>query len=121
AIEYCQVAFGRSTGRPCDVVGAHYIHEMKLAEALNKENLPGVRFVPIRFTPPDYIFKNQSCAGVNIILTDREKCNVVDIGIMLAKILNRWYPEQFNMKRMNALLINQAIFDAIKEDKPLAE
>ena len=120
-IEFCEVSVGRGTGTPFEVVGAPYIHDLKLAEALNKENLPGVRFVPIRFTPSEYIFKNQSCAGVNIILTDREKCNVVDIGICLAKILNRWYPEQFNIKRMNTLLIDTATLDAIKADKPLAE
>lgn len=120
-LEYCQVSVGRNTGTPFEVVGAPYIHDMKLAEELNKQNLPGVRFVPIRFTPPKYIFENQSCAGVNIILTDREKCNVIDIGISIAKILNRWYPEQFELKKMKRLIANQETLDAIEADKPLAE
>jgi uncharacterized protein YbbC (DUF1343 family) len=120
-LEYCQVSVGRNTGTPFEMVGAPYIHDIKLAEELNKQNLPGVRFVPIRFTPPEYIFKNQSCAGVNIILTDREKCNVVDIGISIAKILNRWYPEQFELKKMKRLIANPATLEAIEADKPLAE
>ena len=120
-LEYCQLSVGRNTGTPFEMVGAPYIHDIKLADELNKQNLPGVRFVPIRFTPPKYIFENQSCAGVNIILTDREKCNVIDIGISIAKILNRWYPEQFELKKMKKLIGNQATLDAIEADKPLAE
>ena len=33
--------------------------------------LPGVRFVPIQFTPNGSVFKDKKCKGVNIILTDR--------------------------------------------------
>jgi uncharacterized protein YbbC (DUF1343 family)/CubicO group peptidase (beta-lactamase class C family) len=118
-LEYCQVAVGRNTGMPFEIIGAPYIHDLRLADELNKQKLPGVRFVPIRFTPPEYIFKNQSCAGVNIILTDREKCNVVDIGISIAKILNRWYPEQFELKKMKKLIGSQAALDAIEKDLSL--
>jgi len=120
-LEYCQLSVGRNTGTPFEIIGAPYIHDIKLADELNKQNLPGVRFVPIRFTPPEYIFKNQSCAGVNIILTDREKCNVIDIGISIAKILNRWYPEQFEIKKMKRLIANPATLEAIEADKPLTE
>ncbi|MGZ4972881.1 MAG: exo-beta-N-acetylmuramidase NamZ domain-containing protein [Limisphaerales bacterium] len=120
-LEYCQVSVGRNTGTPFEIVGAPYIHDMRLADELNKQNLPGVRFVPIRFTPPEYIFKNQSCAGVNIILTDRSKCNVVDIGLSIAKILNRWYPEQFEIKKMKRLIANPATLEAIQADKSLTE
>ncbi|MGI8967057.1 MAG: exo-beta-N-acetylmuramidase NamZ domain-containing protein, partial [Limisphaerales bacterium] len=62
-----------------------------------------------------------SCAGVNIILTDREECDVVEVGISIAKILHRWYPEQFGLKKMDRLLLNQNILKAIREDKPLEE
>ncbi|MEO6184236.1 MAG: exo-beta-N-acetylmuramidase NamZ domain-containing protein [Verrucomicrobiota bacterium] len=120
-LEYCAVSVGRGTGTPFEVLGAPYIHDLKFALELNKLALKGVRFVPVRFTPDDSVFKNQSCAGVNIILTDRDHCDVVDIGISIAKILNRWYPEQFGMKKMDKLLLNQKIFAAIKEDRPLAE
>ena len=120
-VEYCKVSVGRGTGTPFEVVGAPYIHDMKLAEALNNEKLPGVKFIPIRFTPSEYIFKNESCGGVNIMVTDREKCNVVDIGIILAKTLNRWYPEQFEIKHMSRLLFDEETMEAIKADKPLKD
>ncbi|MDQ6633081.1 MAG: DUF1343 domain-containing protein, partial [Verrucomicrobiota bacterium] len=120
-LETTAVSVGRGTDTPFEVVGAPYIHDLKLAFELNQIHLKGVRFVPIRFTPNDSVFKNQSCAGVNIILTDRDECDVVEIGISIAKILHRWYPEQFGLKKMDRLLLNQTILKAIREDKPLEE
>jgi uncharacterized protein YbbC (DUF1343 family) len=120
-LEYCGVSVGRGTGTPFEVLGAPYIHDIKLSHELNKLGLKGVRFVPVRFTPESSVFANQSCAGVNILLTDREHCDVVDIGISIGKILHRWYPEQFNFKRANLLWINKDVYEAIRADKPLEE
>jgi uncharacterized protein YbbC (DUF1343 family) len=88
---------------------------------MNAEGLPGVRFVPVRFTPSDNIFKDEPCGGVNIILTDRERCRVVDIGLLAAKILNRWYPEAFQVRKMERLLADEPTLQAIQEDKTLSE
>jgi uncharacterized protein YbbC (DUF1343 family) len=80
-----------------------------------------VRFVPVRFTPTDSVFKGQSCAGVNVLLTDRERCQAVDIGITLAKVLHRLYPETFGVEKVDRLLGHRATLAAIKADQPLAE
>jgi len=120
-LEGCHLSVGRGTGTPFEVIGAPYIDDLKLAEAMNAEHLPGVRFVPVRFTPSDYIFKNEPCGGVNIIITDREHCQVVDIGILAAKILHRWYPGQFQLRKMETLLVDEQTLQAIQEDKPLSE
>jgi uncharacterized protein YbbC (DUF1343 family) len=120
-LERTSLSVGRGTGTPWELVGAPYIHDLKLAAELNNARLPGVRFIPARFTPTDSVFKGQSCGGVNIVLTDREHCNVVDIGITMAKALNRFYPEQFNVDKMDVLMGNQATLEAIKADKPLDE
>ena len=103
-LENCRISVGRGTGKPFEVIGAPYIEDGRLAEAMNREGLPGVRFVPVRFTPSDYLFKNESCGGVNIILTDRQQCQVVDIAVTAARILNRWYPDQFQAGNMAHLL-----------------
>src|SRR5213079_2366123 len=78
------LSVGRGTDTPFEVVGAPYINDIKLAEELNRANLPGVRFVPIRFTPKASIHSDQECGGVNIVLTDRDRCHVVDLGIEIA-------------------------------------
>jgi uncharacterized protein YbbC (DUF1343 family)/CubicO group peptidase (beta-lactamase class C family) len=120
-LENCRLSVGRGTGTPFELIGAPYIDDLKLAEAMNAERLPGVRFVPVRFTPSENIFSNQPCGGVNIILTDRDRCRVVDIGILAAKILHRWYPEQFQVHKMAKLLADEPTLEAIQADKPLAE
>lgn len=120
-LENCAVSVGRGTGTPFEVIGAPYIEDARLAAALNAENLPGVRFVPIRFTPTDYIYKNESCGGVNIILTDREQCRVVDIALAAAELLNQWYPDQFDVEKMETLLKDKPTLEAIENDKPLAD
>ena len=120
-LETTSVSVGRGTGTPFEVVGAPYIHDLKLAAELNSAGLPGVRFVPIRFTPADSVFKGQSCAGVSILLTDRERCEVVDIGLTLAKVLHRLYPRHFDLEKFDRLLGHRATIDGIKAGKSLRE
>lgn len=120
-LESCHVSVGRGTGTPFEVVGAPYIEDRRLAAALNAEEIPGVRFIPIRFTPTAYVYKDESCGGINILLTDREKCPVVDIGVAIATLLNEWYPQQFGVERMHTLLGDQPTLEAIKAGKSLAD
>jgi uncharacterized protein YbbC (DUF1343 family) len=120
-LEQTKVSVGRGTGTPWEVVGAPYIDDLKLAYELNKAGVPGVRFLPVRFTPTNSVFKGQNCGGVNIVLTDRRHCNVVDVGITMAEIINRLYPELFNVDRVDVLLRNKATLEAIKQNKPLGE
>jgi uncharacterized protein YbbC (DUF1343 family)/CubicO group peptidase (beta-lactamase class C family) len=119
-IEFCAVSVGRGTDSPFEVVGAPYMDDLNLAAELNSAQLPGVRFVPVRFTPNTREFKGELCKGVNIILTDREKCNVVDIGIVLATKLHQLYPKEFGLDKLNKLLVHKASLEAIREGKSLA-
>jgi uncharacterized protein YbbC (DUF1343 family)/CubicO group peptidase (beta-lactamase class C family) len=120
-LERTAVSVGRGTGMPWEMVGAPYIHDIKLAFELNKAGLPGVKFLPVRFTPTNSVYKDESCGGVNIVLTDRAHCNVVDVGVTMAKVLNRLYPEKFKVDKVDVLMGNKATLEAIKQDKPLAE
>jgi len=119
-LEMTALSVGRGTGTPFEVVGAPYIDDIKLADELNRAGLPGVRFVPIRFTPTDSTFKAQACGGVSILLLDREKCRVVSIGITIASILHRLYPEQFDLEKFDRLLGNKATIEAIRTGQSLA-
>lgn len=115
------VSVGRGTDTPFEVVGAPYIEDLRLAELLNNAGLPGVRFVPIRFTPKTSIHKDQLCGGVYILLTDRDRCNVVDVGLQIAETLYQLYPNDFNPDKMARLLLDQPTLEAIKAGKPLKE
>ncbi len=115
------VSVGRGTDTPFEVVGAPYVDDRKFASEMNKAGIPGVRFVPIRFKPNASIFKDKDCGGVYIVLTDRDRCPVVDIGIVLAQTLYRLYPKEFAMDKLNTLLLHPSTVDAIRMGKTLAE
>jgi uncharacterized protein YbbC (DUF1343 family) len=115
------LSVGRGTDTPFEVIGAPYIDDVKLARELNKAALPGVSFVPIRFTPKASVHKDHECGGVSILLTDRESCNSVDTGIEIAKTLCRLYPQDFKLEKISHLLLHPATLEAIKADKSLKE
>ncbi|HEY6660679.1 MAG TPA: exo-beta-N-acetylmuramidase NamZ domain-containing protein, partial [Pyrinomonadaceae bacterium] len=56
-LETTNVSVGRGTDTPFEIVGAPWIQPDKLADYLNQRGLPGVRFVPVRFTPRASVFK----------------------------------------------------------------
>jgi len=115
------VSVGRGTDTPFEVVGAPYIDDLKLAAELNAAGLDGVRFVPIQFTPTFSVHKGQLCKGVYLLLTDRDRCRVVDVGIEIARTLCRLYPDQFPVEKIEHLLLDPATLEAIKAGKSLAE
>ncbi len=115
------VSVGRGTDTPFEVVGAPYVNDVTLADDLNRSGLPGVRFVPVEFTPTASIFKGQVCHGVYILLTDRDACSVVDVGLQIARTLFQLYPDGFDPGKLSHLLRHPPTLDAIKAGKPLAE
>ena len=59
-LETTNVSVGRGTDTPFEIVGAPWIQGDKLAEYLNQRAIPGVRFVPLRFTPKASVFKDEA-------------------------------------------------------------
>jgi uncharacterized protein YbbC (DUF1343 family)/CubicO group peptidase (beta-lactamase class C family) len=115
------LSVGRGTDTPFEVVGAPYIDDVKFAEELNRARLPGVSFVPIRFTPTASVHKGRNCGGVYIMLNDRDHGNAVDVGLQMALTLHRLYPTEFNPDRMKHLLLHPPTLAAIKAGKTLRE
>jgi uncharacterized protein YbbC (DUF1343 family) len=55
------------------------------------------------------------------MLNDRDHCNVVAVGLQIARTLYRLYPQEFNPDKMKNLLLHGATLAAIKADQPLDE
>jgi uncharacterized protein YbbC (DUF1343 family)/CubicO group peptidase (beta-lactamase class C family) len=115
------LSVGRGTDTPFELVGAPYIDDVKLAEELNGAGLPGVRFVPIRFIPTYSVHKGKACGGVFILLADRDRCNVVDVGLQIAETVYRLYPKDFDPGKMSHLLLDAPTLEAVKANQPLKE
>ena len=112
---------GRGTGTPFELLGAPYVDDLQLAAGLNRDAIPGVRFVPVRFTPESSVFQGEECRGVRILLTDRNAFRAADLGLLLAATLHRLHPEELALDRMAKLLGDAATLEAIRAGKPQAE
>jgi uncharacterized protein YbbC (DUF1343 family)/CubicO group peptidase (beta-lactamase class C family) len=113
-LETTNVSVGRGTDTPFEVVGAPWIQGDKLAETLNQRGLPGVRFVPLRFTPNASVFKDQACGGVNIIITDRAAFRPLLTGIEMALALRKLYPNEWKIDSYLRLLVNADTLERVK-------
>lgn len=112
-LEFTNVSVGRGTDTPFEIFGAPYVDPRPFAAALNAADLPGVRFVPVRFTPIASVFAGQPCGGVQILLTDRDRLNAVQVGLTLALTLHRLYPHAWQPEKLMTLLTNAAAYEAV--------
>jgi uncharacterized protein YbbC (DUF1343 family) len=120
-LETTNVSVGRGTDTPFEVVGAPWIDGVKLAEYLNARALPGVRFVPLRFTPRASVFKDVECGGINIIITNREPFRPVATGIEIAVALRKLYPDDWKVDSYLRLLVNSDAWERVKRgEQPAA-
>lgn len=113
-LETTNLSVGRGTDTPFEVIGAPWIDGQQLAAYLNNRRIPGVRFIPIRFTPKSSVFKNEECRGVNIIVTQRALLHPVSAGIEIAVGLRKLYPEQWKVDDYGRLLVNAAVLEGLK-------
>ena len=88
--------------------------------SLNDAHLPGLRFVPIEFTPAKGSkLGEQLCQGVYIIVTDRNACRPVEAGVTIAWTLQKLFGDKFEIAKVEHLLQNKAAAEAIsKLDDP---
>ena len=120
-LEMTNVSVGRGTDTPFEVIGAPWIRERELAAHLNAAGLSGVRFVPVRFTPDSSKFPNESCGGVNIVITDRATLNPLKVGIQLMCSLQALFPDDWQTKNLNRLLSSKVVTEAIIAGKSATE
>ena len=112
-VEFTNLSVGRGTDTPFEWIGAPYIEPRRLASALNEKNLPGIRFIPVRFTPKASKFAGELCGGVNFLVTDRLKLQPVRVGLELALTLRKLYPSVWQAEKLMTLLVNRQAMDGV--------
>ncbi len=120
-LEFTNVSVGRGTDTPFESFGAPYLDPHAFASALNAERVPGVRFIPTKFTPTVSVFAGEPCGGVQILVTDRDALDAVRVGFTLALTLRRLAPSTWQPEKLMTLLANQAAYDSVIAGKPYAE
>jgi len=121
------VSIGIGYTLPFKVVGAPWIDSKAFANALNEQDLKGVKFLPFHFKPFFGPYKNEECHGVRILITDPKHFRPVSIDYMIMGILKSLYPHEViqrlkNLPQSKRDLFckangNTAIFDILLKEK----
>ena len=97
--EGTNISEGRGTTKPFEYIGAPWCNGERWAETLNALRLPGVLFRPVVFTPAlaaeNTKHAKQTCHGVAIHITDRERFRPVETAIHMLSTLVTEYRGQF--------------------------
>jgi uncharacterized protein YbbC (DUF1343 family) len=116
------LSLGRGTDSPYEVFGAPWVNDERgLATYLNARSVPGVRFLPLRFTPRDSVFKGQECGGVFVLLLDRDKLNTGQLGIEMLSAFWKLYPNRFSLDSTFRRIGSHKVVEAIKAGKDPSE
>jgi uncharacterized protein YbbC (DUF1343 family)/CubicO group peptidase (beta-lactamase class C family) len=119
-LEATNLATGRGTDTPFERVGAPWIDPSAFAAALNSADIPGVRFVPLYFTPNQRQYSGLRCGGVQIIITDWSEFDPLKLGITLAVQLRERYRQEWQPEGLLRLLANRSTYQEILAGKPVA-
>jgi uncharacterized protein YbbC (DUF1343 family) len=112
-LELTNVSVGRGTDAPFTRVGAPWLDGQELARALNRQNLPHVRFRAERFTPTASSYRGRTCNGIRIQVTDPARVRPVTLGLAIATELARRYPERWQSEGMGTLLAQRETLEAV--------
>ena len=114
-IETSNISVGRGTDTPFLWIGAPWIHATQFAAALNARFIPGMRFVPVQFTPAaPYPYAGQLCSGVQFVITQRNVLNAPELGLEVAAMLHKLYPASYHLDAISRLVANQATMRALE-------
>jgi uncharacterized protein YbbC (DUF1343 family) len=98
-IEGTNLSEGRGTTRPFEWVGAPYLDGPRLARALERRGLPGVRFRAIGFEPAFHKWKGRRCGGVQVHVTDADRFRPVATYLALLAEARRQAPRHFKWRK----------------------
>jgi uncharacterized protein YbbC (DUF1343 family) len=120
-VEGTNVSVGRGTDTPFEALGAPWIDSSQLAQALQDAKLAGVVFEPVEFTPKSSTYAGQSCRGVKLAVSDRAVFEPVRTGIAIALSLRTLYPDAWHPDKLNQIVGNAAVTDAILAGRSLQD
>jgi uncharacterized protein YbbC (DUF1343 family) len=101
-VEGTELSEGRGTTRPFELVGApfvSYAEARALAEALHREDLPGVRFRPVVFTPTFQKHAGKRCGGVQLHVVSRRAFRPYLTGVAVIRGFRQMFPRDFRWRR----------------------
>jgi uncharacterized protein YbbC (DUF1343 family) len=131
-LEGTNLSEGRGTTRPFETFGAPWIDGWKLAEAVKKYELPGIRLRPIEFQPTFQKHSGEMCGGCFIHVVERRAYESVLTTFAILRECHRQAPDQFAWKEppyeyeaekrpIDILLGNKGLAERILSDESLID
>jgi uncharacterized protein YbbC (DUF1343 family) len=97
-LEGTNVSEGRGTAKPFEWMGAPWIDADTLAERLRAAALPGAAFRPVYFIPSASKWAGETCAGVQVHVTDERAFRPVLTGVAILAAVRALWPEEFQWR-----------------------
>ena len=98
-VEGTNLSEGRGTTHPFEFFGAPWLNPFKLAEELNRLDLPGVRFRPHYFLPTFQKHAGKVCGGVELHVRHRPIFEPYRTGLWCVRVARDMNPEKFDWRR----------------------
>lgn len=100
--EGTNISEGRGTKFPFLQIGAPFINSEDVIKKLELLNTDGAKVTPVSFVPTDIEgmatnpkYKNETCNGIKIEITDNENFESVKFGVKLLYVINKLYGNNF--------------------------
>jgi uncharacterized protein YbbC (DUF1343 family) len=117
-LEWTNLSVGRGTDRPFEMIGAPWIEPQRFVSALQEARISGVQYIPVYFTPDADKHQGVRCGGASLLVTDADRLNSVLLGLTLASVLNKLYPNEFKMDTITNFLGNAAAMEMLQAKQP---
>jgi beta-N-acetylhexosaminidase len=89
--------------------------------ALQNEGLAGLGVTAAKFTPTSSTHAGAECIGARFEVTDRAAFEPVRLGVAIARALRDLYPDAWHADKLDKIIGNKPITDAILDRRPLAD
>ena len=112
------VSVGRGTQTPFEIFGAPWMNGEEVASALNAKHLPGVRFASQLLIPVSGLYAGQRSGGVSIKIGEKSAVRSMRMGLEVAAVLKKMYPDKFDVGKTITLLGNALTVEELRDGVP---
>ena len=109
---------------PFETLAAEFLDPRAFAQAMNAQSLPGVRFVPIAYTPFYGGFQGKPLRGARLVLTDRANFRPLRAALTAMTVLERLHPGKVEYDAGRPFAIhwgNERVLAQVRAGKSVAE
>ena len=106
-VEGTNLSEGRGCTRPFEIIGAPWIDPWQLVQALEQEDLDGIRLRPLTFSPTFHKHAGCACGGVQVHVTRRSRFRPLRTYVALLCGIHHLWPDEFSWRAQAYEFVDQ--------------